>query len=65
MGWRENNAAEVYEEGEAQLEEEECGKIVEALSSFQELKNKHMHKKRLGNFFPNAPRSNLQNRRFQ
>lgn len=47
------------------LEEEECGKIVEALSSFQELKNKHMHKKKLGNFFPNAPRSNLQNRSFQ
>lgn len=57
--------AEVCEKGEAKLEEEECGKIVEALSSFQDLKNKHMHKKRLGNFSSNAPRSNLQNRRFQ
>lgn len=40
-------------------------KKVGALSSFQELKNELMDKKKLDNFLLNAPRSNLQNRRFQ
>lgn len=35
------------------------------LSIFQELKREHMSKKKLGNIISNAPRSNLQNRRFQ
>lgn len=57
--------AEVCWEREVKPEDEECGERVEAPSSVQELKNKHSHKKKLGNFFPKAPRSNLQNRSFQ
>lgn len=64
-GWGENNMAEVCWEREAKPEDEECGERVEALSSFQELKNKLLHKKKLGSFFPKAPRSNLQSRSFQ
>lgn len=61
---RKNSVAEVDEEGGAKPEEE-CGKRMGALSSFQVLKNKHMCKKIFGSVFPNASRSNLKNRRFQ
>lgn len=59
---KEDNLEKVFQEGGAEPEEE-CGKLEEALSGFQTLKNKRQCKKTFGSNFSALPRSNLQNRR--
>lgn len=64
LRWGENDMAEVCWEREVKPEEEECGERVEALSSFQGLKNKRLHKKETWQLLPKCTKEQSAKQKF-